>query len=354
MLAPVDRLAAQLDLTWRLLDRKDRNEAAQQALRAHDLARELGDHAAALTAQSLLASLLPGYHLRIAHEPMRAAAWDAALRSVVTPGMRALEIGTGSGILAMLAARAGAAVASCESSRALAALAREIIARNGFSDAIRVVAKPIGQLRVPEDMAQPAELLFYDTFADNLFGFKPFRLAREALPLLAPGARVMPQTASLRGALAEFVGWNRRPPERVAGLDLGPTAVLNQVSVDVNSANPRLQLRSGAVTLVEARLPDDMPADQGSVTVDLESEGGIVSGMAVWLRLELAPGHVLDAQPRSHPLGFYARPTFHAFDRAFETRHGDRFTVRLAWRGARIMLTRIDKGERLDASRACP
>ena len=45
-------------------------------------------------------------------------AYDAALRRAIRPGCRVLEIGTGSGLLAMMAARAGAAqVVTCERNR---------------------------------------------------------------------------------------------------------------------------------------------------------------------------------------------------------------------------------------------
>jgi hypothetical protein len=92
----------------------------------------------------VLAHGVPDWHFRIVQDAARNAAYEAALKRAVTPETKVLEIGTGSGILAMMAARAGAReVVACEMMPAIAEAAQEIVARNGFSDRVRVVSQNV-------------------------------------------------------------------------------------------------------------------------------------------------------------------------------------------------------------------
>jgi predicted RNA methylase len=70
----------------------------------------------------------------------RSEAFQKAIRAAVEPGMRVLDVGTGSGLLAMFAAQAGASkVVALEFDPFVAAVAKQNIARNGFDDKIEVV-----------------------------------------------------------------------------------------------------------------------------------------------------------------------------------------------------------------------
>ncbi|CAH1266922.1 PRMT7 [Branchiostoma lanceolatum] len=72
------------------------------------------------------------------------AGLELAIGRVHGRGQRAhvLDIGTGSGLLSMLAAQAGAdKVTACECFKPMAGAARKIIQKNGFADKITVVPK---------------------------------------------------------------------------------------------------------------------------------------------------------------------------------------------------------------------
>lgn len=62
----------------------------------------------------------------------------AALQDRVYPGMRVLDLGTGSGILAIAAAKLGAQVAALDVSDVAAEVARENVRLNGLADSIMV------------------------------------------------------------------------------------------------------------------------------------------------------------------------------------------------------------------------
>lgn len=70
----------------------------------------------------------------------RTGAFDRAIAAAVRPGDRVLELGTGTGILSLMAARAGAAsVDAYELSGPTAAMARRNIGANGYAEVVRVI-----------------------------------------------------------------------------------------------------------------------------------------------------------------------------------------------------------------------
>ncbi|HEX8812652.1 MAG TPA: tetratricopeptide repeat protein [Terracidiphilus sp.] len=102
------------------------------------------------------------WHFAMMNDTPRNTLYDEAIRRTV-PGHSVLDIGTGAGLLAMMAARAGARwVATCEQAPWIAAKAGEVIAANGLGDRIKLVAKRSTDLRIGVDLPDRAEVLVSD------------------------------------------------------------------------------------------------------------------------------------------------------------------------------------------------
>jgi predicted RNA methylase len=78
------------------------------------------------------------YHRRMLVDVVRMDAYDRAIRKLVRPGDVVLDVGAGTGILAMLAARAGAARVHAVESMPVAEIARELVASNGLGERVIV------------------------------------------------------------------------------------------------------------------------------------------------------------------------------------------------------------------------
>jgi type II protein arginine methyltransferase len=334
-----EQATALANLAVMLAGRGERKAATIIALRAWRQARDGGEDNTNETIRKALSAVTPQYHTQIATDAARIAAWQAALADVVRPGMLALEIGTGSGILAMVAARAGAEVVSCEKSPVLAAVAEETIRLNGLSGQVRIVGKSAENLHVPADLPRLADMLMLDLFADRLFDFRPFEVIRSASRLFRPGAVTVPKRVSFEGALANFQRWSRMVPGRVSNFDLSVLADFSSMLVNLDPGDPDLSLCSATETMVSATLPVDLPAESGTAEKILVSSGGPINGVVLWLRLELAQGHVLEAKPSLAPRGFYARPVFCAFRETLDTRAGQHCPVRLRWKGRSLSVS---------------
>lgn len=93
-------------------------------------------------------------YLDMLNDTPRNEAFAAAIARVA-PGVHVLDIGTGTGLLALLAAAAGAAqVTACEVFPPMARVARRVVAANGDAGGrVRVIAKRSSELSVGPDGA---------------------------------------------------------------------------------------------------------------------------------------------------------------------------------------------------------
>ncbi len=78
-------------------------------------------------------------HRTMICDRVRTEAFRHAIDSVVRPGDVVLDVGAGSGILSMFAARAGAARVYAVERTTVAVMAQELAAANGFADVIEVI-----------------------------------------------------------------------------------------------------------------------------------------------------------------------------------------------------------------------
>ena len=78
-------------------------------------------------------------HRTMIRDRVRTEAFRRAIDSVVRPGDVVLDVGAGSGILSVFAARAGAARVYAVERTTIAVLAQELAAANGVADIVEVI-----------------------------------------------------------------------------------------------------------------------------------------------------------------------------------------------------------------------
>lgn len=254
----------------------------------------------------LQAGRAPANQFLLLSNNLRTSAFQKALSEQVRSTDLILEIGTGSGILAMLAAKAGAAhVVTCERQPLMASVAQGIIRDNQLQEKITVLPKAIRELEIGADLPRRANILLADLFTGDLLEAGGLRLIQEARTKLACNdSHVIPSSATLRGRL-------------VGGPDLerlcrsGNTSNLNLSRFNLFSPPVVQILPERFSTLHYQAFSDaidcfqfDFSTLEGCqprrrTTTLKSSSGGKLLGFLQWLSLELSPGNVLESDETS-------------------------------------------------------
>jgi type II protein arginine methyltransferase len=276
---------AMVALARQLRGAGEQGQALDLAARALALAPQDGE--VRTLAREVLSDGVPNWHFVIVRDQIRNQAYEDALRRAVFPGARVLEIGTGTGLLAMMAARAGATVTTCEADPAVAAAARDVIAANGLSDRIRVVNKHSTALELADLGGERADILVSEIVSNDLLGEGALPAHADAIPrLLKAHAPVIPARGRIRVALAEDSGWVNQRMGEASGFDLTPFNRLAAPRRDMPVQSARIALRSEAADLFAFDFAaGDWPDRRTMLT--LASLGGAINGVVMWMALEM-------------------------------------------------------------------
>jgi precorrin-6B methylase 2 len=224
----------------------------------------------------------------------RHRAFRRALARVVRPGSTVLDLGSGSGVWAIEAARLGAGrVVAVERERALVPLIERLARENGVADRLRVIAGEATQVALPRRFdVVVAELIGHQGFDEKLLPVMDHARRR----YLRPGGRLVPQALALVGAPATL---RTGLLPRGGGLRLGSFAELAvHCARVVLPEQVRTLARATCLARVDLRRGGrETPPLRGRWRV---AELGRVRGVAVWVEMTLAPGVVLSTRAGTH------------------------------------------------------
>jgi precorrin-6B methylase 2 len=136
----------------------------------------------------------PIEHARMLHDDRRTRDFICALTAAVRPGDVVLDIGTGSGVLAVALARAGAERVYAVEASDIAAVAAQVFEANGVQDRVTLIPGWSRQIDLPER----ADLLVAEVIGNEPLEEEILETTLDARRrLLKPGARLVPHALEL-------------------------------------------------------------------------------------------------------------------------------------------------------------
>ncbi len=236
-----------------------------------------------------LSSMVPAWHIPMINDGERNQAYDRALRAAVKPGDLVLEIGTGSGLVAMMAARAGAGrVITCEVLPVLAEVAQETVARNNLADRITVIPKKSTQLELGTDLPERADVFVSELVNIGMLAPNMLQVLSHARHnLVKPGAKIIPAAARVYGALLDCPHLARiNPVTLVEGFDLRSfDRFRSPAYAQLDLAADPHRLLSAPFVALDFDFTEDMPGRDTQRLLVTAREAGTVHGIAFWFDL---------------------------------------------------------------------
>ena len=151
---------------------------------------------------------VPNWHLPMMNENTRNVAYQNAMKSAIQRDDVVLDIGTGAGLLSMIAADCGASeIVTCEMSKTISKIAEKIITKNGYDHKIRIINKNSKDLIIGRDIDEKVDILVSEILSSEFVGEGIQKTVLDAKRrLLKRTGKMIPEGGSIMIALIENTG----------------------------------------------------------------------------------------------------------------------------------------------------
>jgi type II protein arginine methyltransferase len=268
----------------------------------------------------------PAWHFAMLNDEARNAAIEDAIAGIGAEGKTVFEIGTGSGLVALLFARHGARhVYTCEANRSLSTIAERIVAASRYRDRITVIAASSSDVASGGYLPSPPDIIFTETVDCGVVGEGFFGIRRDIERMAGPHTIVLPDAIHQVGCLIrseQIDGLNR--VGTVRGFDLSAFNLFStETYFPVRSALYDFTVLSRPQVLRTYRYLGDCSGREETVEV---THNGTAHGVLTWFDLQFAGISVTN----SLEVASHWHQAFHPLKDPHRLEAGSRVTVRLS------------------------
>lgn len=255
----------------------------------------------------------PPAQIRMLEDRARTSAFLEAVRRTVKPGSVVVDLGTGTGILALAAAQAGARRVYALEANPIAETAQRLFEASGLGDRITLLRGFSHDLELPEKAdVLVSEIIGHDPLGEGILEAMADAVAR----LLKPGAALIPASirilttpvevpARVRSSLAfspaRLRAWERRYGLPLRGLEAPPPPDAGSVGLERHFVQPGKAagwrtLGPGGLAAAHD-LAQTAPARRPATLEITLSQAGRLGGFLDHWEADLAPGVQLSTAP---------------------------------------------------------
>lgn len=173
--------------------------------------------------EGMLSLKIPKWHFDMLADAKRNDAFEKSINKTVDKKSRVLDIGTGSGLLSMMAARSGAeSVLACEVNPEISKVAERIIEANDFKKKITVVNKRSDHMEEGQDYTGRFNVIVSEILDSGGLGEGVLPSLRDAKREMGTtDVKIIPAGISLKAQLIEIPKLHQvNPVKNISGFDL--------------------------------------------------------------------------------------------------------------------------------------
>ncbi len=251
----------------------------------------------------------PAEHVSMLNDRARTETYQHAIREVVRPDDVVVELGTGTGVLAVTAAKAGARHVYAIEAGSIGNVAKKVFEANGLLDRITLLPGLSTHVTLPER----ADVLISEIIGNEPLQERVLESTRDAITrFLKPNARFVPRTLRIHALPVEvpepvvsrvrfrssdqaqwgawydldFTALRRGNPPRAERIFVRPHQPRDWVQVSEPAEVAAIDFASGHAPSVESEV------------FAVAARAASINGIVVFFELGLSPGRVLSVDPR--------------------------------------------------------
>ncbi|RZO48223.1 MAG: tetratricopeptide repeat protein [Candidatus Pelagibacterales bacterium] len=273
----------------------------------------------------------PHWHTQMINDEERNNFYFSALKSFIKTDSNVLEIGTGSGLLSIMAANLGAnEINTCETNSIMANTAKNLVADNNLSERINIIKKKSTDIKIGVDINKPANILVSEIFSSNL-------LSEDVLPsledakqrLISKKAKIIPEYGSIMIALfgGDDIGKNIYT-EKFKNIKLkkfnsiiSKKYILHRQDLKVNLMSDKFEaFRFDFVN------KNNFPSENKKIEIEA-SKAGRSYGVIQWIKMEMDDGLKYENHPSNPTVASGWQRILYLFDDPIELSIGEKVGI---------------------------
>jgi len=265
--------------------------------------------------EDVIQKTVPRWHISMINDQERNNAYLKAINLAIKNKDYVLEIGTGSGLLSMMAIDAGAKkVITCESNKSISKIASKIISKNGYKDKIRVINKKSTELTIGNDLSQKADLIISEIFSSNLVGEGVQATILDAKKrLLKSNGKLLPESGEIKFAL---IKGNSELEEQcftseINGYDLSD---FNQITgkkfnIHIKGLNSSFLSNDNSAFSFDFYGNEEIKEKEKTIDIPVIKSGTCI-GIQTWIKINVYQNIYLENKPSNTKKSHWSNPIY--------------------------------------------
>ena len=276
------------------------------------------------------------WHLRMMNDKFRNAKYLEAIKLAiedVDDDSLILDIGTGSGLLSMMAAANGAGkVIACEISNIIADTAKKIIHKNGYKEKITVINKKSTELKIGEDLPRKADLIISEILSAEFVGEGVRTSVFDANKrLLKKNGKMIPESGTIKISLLgnDKEIFDTISVANVSGFDLSEFNSISQSKfTHFLKKKPTLLSNDEDAFSINLYNEENIAKEEKNIELKVNKEG-LCLGIIQWMKIQLYKDIEYENSPSGYLDSSSHWPTpIYLFDKPVSVKKGDVLKIR--------------------------